>query len=64
MTSAVHGGIHNVSRHVVVVGHVGIMSSIYELVVLQDQVLIYFPNLRFCLGDFRLVMGNVVSSHH
>jgi len=34
MTSAVHGGIHNVSRHVVGVGCVGVISSIYELVVL------------------------------
>jgi len=34
MTSAVHGGIRNVSRHVVGVGRVGVISSIYELVVL------------------------------
>jgi len=38
MTSAVHGGIHNVSRHVVGVGRVDVMSSIYELA-------IHSPNL-------------------
>jgi len=32
MTSAVHGGIRNVSRHVVGVWCAGIMSGIYELV--------------------------------
>ena len=45
MTSAVHGGIHNVPRHVVGVGRVDIMSSIYGLAVLRNQVLIYSPNL-------------------
>lgn len=34
MTSAVHGGIHNVSRHVVGLGRVGDMSAICEPVVL------------------------------
>ena len=63
MTSAVHGGIHNVSRHLVGVGRVDIMSSIHELVVLQNQVLIYSPtNLRLSLfsvylGNFRPVNG-------
>ena len=31
MTSAIHGGVHNVSRRMVGVGCVGIISSIYEL---------------------------------
>jgi len=57
MTSAVHDGIHNVPRHVDGVGRVDIMSSIYGLVVLQNQVLIYSPNLRLCPGNFRLVDG-------
>jgi len=39
MTSAIHGGVHNVSRRMVGVGCVGIISSIYELVALQNQVL-------------------------
>lgn len=39
MTSAVHGGIHNMSRHVAGVGRVDIMSSICGLAVLRNQVL-------------------------
>lgn len=48
MTSSVHGGICNMSHHFVGVGRVDIMSSIHEFVVLQNQVLIYSPNLRAC----------------
>ena len=40
MTSAVHGGIPNVSRHAVGVGCWCIISSIYELTGLQNGILI------------------------
>lgn len=68
MTSAVHDGIHNVPRHVVGVGRVDIMSSIYELVVLQNQVLIYSPTSACARLQTPAIsvrsMGNVVSSRH
>lgn len=41
MTSAVHGGIHNVSHHAFGVGWVGIINGISEPVISQNYILIY-----------------------
>lgn len=57
MTSAVHGGIHNVSCHVVAVGCVGIMSGIYELVIPQNRVLIYSSEIYMFLFARQFPLG-------
>jgi len=59
MTSAVHGGIHNVSRHVVSVGRVDIMSSICGLAVLRNQVLIYCRWVKAALVIIGFLWGEV-----